>query len=230
MKSKLLLLLSFSIITLFSNLKAQQADCNNMYLDLDTFYLNYLDDTIVEGNLFYNDTVWSVYPFIHIILEDTTIITSDDFMVLSSLDSGYVQFFNFDVNFKTELYPNNTPVSAFFHIYDSDWPGDSIVNCYLPITIMLENFTTSIENHATDDNYTLFPNPMTNSATLQFDNYLQENCMFLMYNTNGELVHTIHDVKGSEIKIEKQNLNSGLYFFRLINEQKVIFSGKIIVD
>ena len=124
MKLKLLLL-SFSIITLFSNLKAQQADCNNMYLDMDTFYLNYIDETVIEGNLFYNDTVWSVYPVILIILEDTTIITTDDIMVLSSLDSGYVQFFNFDVNFKTELYPNNTPVSAFFPIYDSDWPGDS---------------------------------------------------------------------------------------------------------
>ena len=225
-----LLLLSFSIITLFSNLKAQQADCNNLYLDADTFYLHYVDDTVVEGNLFYNDTVWSVYPFIHIILEDTTIITSNDFMVLSSLDSGYVQFFNFDVNFKTEFYPNNTPVSAYFHIYDSDWPGDSIVNCYLPITLMLENFTTSIENQAITDNHTLFPNPMTNSAILQFDNVLQENCIFMLYNSNGDLVQSRQNITSSEIEIEKQNLNSGLYFFSLAKERQIIFSGKLVVQ
>ena len=225
-----LLLLSFSIITLFSNLKAQQADCHNMYLDVDTFNLNYLEDTIAEGNLFYNDTVWSVYPFIHIIPEDTTIITADDFMVLSSLDSGYVQFFNFDINFKTEFYPNNTPVSAYFHIYDSDWPGDSIVNCYLPITLMLENFTTSIENQAITDNYTLFPNPMTNSAILQFDNVLQENCIFMLYNSNGDLVQSRQNITSSEIEIEKQNLNSGLYFFSLAKERQIIFSGKLVVQ
>ncbi|MBK7568734.1 MAG: T9SS type A sorting domain-containing protein [Bacteroidetes bacterium] len=229
MKSKLLLL-SFSILTLFSNLKAQQADCNNMYLDADTFYLHYLDDTIVEGNLFYNDTVWSVYPFIHIILEDTTIITTEDFMVLSSLDSGYVQFFNFDINFKTELYPNNTPVSAFFHIYDSDWPGDSIVNCYLPITLMLENFTTSIENETITDNYTLFPNPMTNTATLQFENDFKENCIFMMYNLNGELINSITDITGNTIEISKNNLINGLYFFQVSVSGKLKSSGKLMIE
>lgn len=230
MKPKLLLLLSFSIITLFSNLKAQQADCNNMYLDVDTFHLNYLEDTIVEGNLFYNDTVWSVYPFIHIIPEDTTIITSDDFMVLSSLDSGYVQFFNFNIHFKTEMYPNNTPVSAFFHIYDSDWPGDSIVNCYLPITIMLENFTTNIENQSVTESYTLFPNPMTNTAILKFDNHFQENCIFMLYNLNGELLNTITDITGNKIEISKNNLTNGLYFFQVIAAGKLINSGKFMIE
>ena len=227
---KFKLLLSFPLITLFSTLSAQQADCNNMYLETDTIYINYLDDTIVEGNLFYNDTVVTFYPFIHIILEDTSIITTSDFMVLSSLDSGYVQYFEFEMEFKTSIYPNNTPVNAFFHIYDSDMPGDSIVNCYLPITIMLENFTTSIENQTSTDNFTLFPNPMTNKATLQFENKLQENCIFMMYNTNGELVRIETDITGKNIEIEKQNLMGGLYFFQVRSESKLLSSGKLVIE
>jgi hypothetical protein len=229
MKLKLLLL-SFSIITLFSNLKAQQADCNNMYLDMDTFYLNYIDETVIEGNLFYNDTVWSVYPVILIILEDTTIITTDDIMVLSSLDSGYVQFFNFDVNFKTELYPNNTPVSAFFHIYDSDWPGDSIVNCYLPITIMLKNFTQDNIHEEKLIHYSLFPNPIKNSAILQFENPKHENCNFELFNMEGKVVRTISNINSEQIEIAKQNLTDGIYFFTISTDKNVITSGKFVVN
>jgi len=225
-----LLLLSFLIMTLFQNAYAQQANCDNLYLDADTFYINYLDDNIVDGNLFYNDTVWSVYPTILIILDDTSIITSNDIMVLSSLDSGYVQPFNFAMNFKTNLYPNNTPINAFFHIYDSDWPGDSIVNCYLPITIMLENFTTGIENQLETDNYTLFPNPITNNATLHFENVLGGNCIFMLYNSKGVLVSTVQDITSSEIEIKKQNLMSGLYFFNMMKEGQIFVSGKLVIN
>lgn len=54
MKIKILFL-SLTILSLFFkvNAQTQQADCNNLFLDTDTFYLAPATNVTVSGNLFY---------------------------------------------------------------------------------------------------------------------------------------------------------------------------------
>ena len=77
----------------------------------------------------------------------------------------------------------------------------------------------------------IFPNPFSNSATIQ-----------LSENTNSLLTLTIRDVLGktvrtenvypsnSEIKIERKNLPDGIYFVQINSIEKNIFTGKIILS
>lgn len=151
-------------------------------------------------------------------------------MVLSSLDSGYVQAFEFSINFKTLTYPNNTIVNALFHIFDSDIPGDSIVSCYFPIALILENSNAINENNYINENFKIYPNPTDNIAILEFNNAKNKNSTFILYNTNGQVVQTIMNITSEKIEIEKQDLTNGIYFFQLWAENQIIAAGKLAIE
>jgi hypothetical protein len=122
-------------------------DCSNLSLSADTFYLSHTQSTTVVGDLHYLDTTMCVYPVLRLILEDTSIITSPNFMVLSALVYPFdsLEQFTFPIHFKTTNYLSHTTIKALFHIYDSDMPGDSIVSCYFPIKLILQNPVSVIE-------------------------------------------------------------------------------------
>ncbi len=207
------------------------ANCNKLYLDTITFNISLQQDSIVSGNLYYMDTNMTVYPALHLILADTSIITSPDYMWLSFLDSGMVQHFDFKIHFKTTNFPNNTVVHGLFHIYDSDTPGDSIVTCYFPITIVLKSPTSSmneVENNS--NNYKLYPNPTNKTAHLEFENATNENCIFTLYDINGRLMRTVNNITADRIEIEKQNLTNGLYFFQVKSETQLKVTGKLSIE
>ena len=230
MKTKIILI-SLTMLSILSKVSGQsQADCNNLYLDTTTFYISPQQDTIVSGNLFYNDTTITVYPFLHLILSDTSIITSPDNIVLSFLDSGAVQAFEFRINFKTSTFSNNTIVNGLFHIYDSDSPGDSIVTCYFPITIILQNSTGISKSGITSDTFRIYPNPTDKTAILEFYNSKNENCTLKLYNTHGRLVQTITDITTDKVEIERKKLSNGLYFFELHTDRQIIANGKLIIE
>ena len=227
-KSTLIIVLLFSTI---SNVSGQsQANCNNLYLDTVLFYITPQQDSIVSGNLYYNDTTITVYPALHLILADTSIITSPDYNVLSYLDSGNIQPFEFKINFKTTAFTNNTIVNGLFHIYDSDWPGDSIVTCYFPITIVLQNSTSIYESQVENILFKVYPNPSQKLVTIAFENLNLENCELNIYDTDGKLVRTIANITTSKVEIEKNSLSNGLYYFQLHHEQQIIGNGKFVFE
>jgi len=230
MKNKITLI-SIAILCLLSKVKGQtqQADCNNLYLDTDTFHISYQLDTIVEGNLIYLDTTFSVYPFLHLILADTSIITSADMLVLSFLQNPSLTSapFYFGIKFKTAFFPNNTIVNGLFHIYDSDAPGDSVVNCYFPITIRLQNATNTtdvIKNNA----FSVFPNPFSNYTTLH-TNHLLKDATLRVYNTCGQEVKEIRNISGQSVTLNREYLTSGVYYVRLTENNITLKVDKLVI-
>ena len=103
MMNKLLLQISIVILAFSYNAKAQSTlvDCNNLFLDSNTFVLSYQQDTVVSGNINYLDTNMTVYPFMHLILSDTSIVTSSDEIVLSFMAYPFdtIEAFNFNIHF-----------------------------------------------------------------------------------------------------------------------------------
>lgn len=76
----------------------------------------------------------------------------------------------------------------------------------------------------------IYPNPLSQYATIEFENPKSENCTLTIYNTSGQLVQTITDITTNKIEIERQNLLKGLYFFRLHIDRQVIANGKLMVE
>jgi hypothetical protein len=226
---KNIILLSLTMLSILSKVSGQsQANCSNLYLDATTFYISPQQDT-VSGKLLYNDTTFTIYPVLQFILSDTSVVTSPDIKVLSSLDSGAVYAFKFRIKFKTSVFPNNTTVSGLFHIYDSDFPGDSIVTCYYPIKIILQS-PTGINESGNSETLRVYPNPTEKSAIIEFNNSKNENCTLTMYDTHGRLVQTITDITTDRVEIERKNLPTGLYFLQLQTDGQIIANGKLRIE
>ncbi|MBL7901769.1 MAG: T9SS type A sorting domain-containing protein [Bacteroidia bacterium] len=207
-------------------------DCSNLHLSADTFYISHTQNTTVVGDLHYLDTNMAVYPVLRLILEDTSMITSPNIMVLSFLaypiDS--LEQFNFPIHFKTTNYPGNTVVSGWFHVYDSDMPGDSIVTCYFPIKLFLQNPLSVIEPLNNAPAVTIYPNPINNCSIVQFENTKGEYFSFRLYDLNGKLVYNKVKIGEGKTLLEVPDLMNGMYLYRLSGEWGTIINGKAVLN
>ncbi|MCF8296448.1 MAG: T9SS type A sorting domain-containing protein [Saprospiraceae bacterium] len=90
--------------------------------------------------------------------------------------------------------------------------------------------TTGIE----DEKYfeykiNIFPNPFSYSITIQTNNHFKDASLNV-YNINGQNVKQINNVSGNTITLNRDNLPNGIYFVRLIENNKVIVSERIVIS
>ncbi len=78
------------------------------------------------------------------------------------------------------------------------------------------------------DEITIYPNPFTNAITIQTRKRFHKTNLNI-YNVLGQSVMQISNISGNATKLYRDNLPTGLYIFRLTEENKVIYVGKAIV-
>jgi len=87
--------------------------------------------------------------------------------------------------------------------------------------------TTSVR-----DNYEpqarIFPNPFTQSATLQFPNPEGKAFTLLITDLSGKLQRIEHNITHSSFIIERKSLESGYYLFELRGDE--VYRGKMVVE
>ncbi|HET6227227.1 MAG TPA: DNRLRE domain-containing protein [Bacteroidia bacterium] len=76
---------------------------------------------------------------------------------------------------------------------------------------------------------TIYPNPFNYSTTIQLNTRV-DNAELAIYNIQGQLVKTINNISGQEIEVLRDDLSSGIYFIRLIQNNKLILTEKVIVE
>ena len=79
------------------------------------------------------------------------------------------------------------------------------------------------------DEIVISPNPFTVELKIDSTNYLQD-AHFKLYNIQGQLVREENNLKGQKFTITRENLSSGSYFLQLFENNKLIKTGKILVD
>jgi Secretion system C-terminal sorting domain len=84
-----------------------------------------------------------------------------------------------------------------------------------------------IEN-TTNNIFSIFPNPFISSTTIKTIGNLK-NATLTVYNAYGQTVKQINNISGHTIPLYRGNLSSGLYFIRLIEEDKIIAVEKLII-
>ncbi len=135
---------------------------------------------------------------------------------------GFVAIGNFfdSANTDTIGWCNCGTQSAYYYIDDICISTDSLYALnYIGINEL--NFSST---------YKIYPNPMHQTATLEFDNPTKLNCTFSLHDLHGQLVKKITNISTDNIKIERQNLKNGLYFFKLHTDRQVILTGKLLLD
>ena len=92
-----------------------------------------------------------------------------------------------------------------------------------------ENVISSIGNPILAKKMELiYPNPMNSSATIQFDSVI-ENGELNIFNLYGQKIKTIYNISGNRIKINRDNLSSGIYYVQLSKDGKTFITNKLII-
>jgi hypothetical protein len=77
-------------------------------------------------------------------------------------------------------------------------------------------------------NYQIFPNPFSNQTTLQFESSIVDGQLFI-YDLKGSKMMELTNVNGTEIQIQRDKLQDGMYILNLIENQKLIVNEKLII-
>jgi len=87
--------------------------------------------------------------------------------------------------------------------------------------------TTDITSN-TIKQLSIYPNPLTNTAVIEFDNPNNVAYTLNIINTNGQIVKTIQNITDNNITISKNNLSNGVYFVELKGDN--IYRNKLIIE
>jgi hypothetical protein len=87
---------------------------------------------------------------------------------------------------------------------------------------------TGINTLSKESIISIYPNPLYSTGTIRF-NYTTKNAELNIYDIYGKKQRTINEVFGDELKIERNNLSSGLYFIVLTQEGKTIKTQKLLI-
>ncbi|MGZ4033833.1 MAG: peptidoglycan DD-metalloendopeptidase family protein [Bacteroidia bacterium] len=74
----------------------------------------------------------------------------------------------------------------------------------------------------------IYPNPFSSSVTIQF-NQIIHNGEITIYNVFGQIIKTIKNISGQEIKLNRDNLSAGIYFISLAEQNKIISTNKLVI-
>lgn len=115
-------------------------------------------------------------------------------------------------------------IDVALNLYRSElWSDSNLieVGCMNPLGI--------VENE-TYTNFNIYPHPLSQHSTLEFDNPKDDIFTLKLYDTQGRLVRSISNITTSEVIIYKADLTSGLYFFQLCTHGQMCFKGKLLIS
>jgi hypothetical protein len=144
----------------------------------------------------------------------------------------FYKSYNFGVSWDTVTYHSN---SFSYYINDLEIKSEGIKDELLFATnkgiYQFSDSLTSAGSIANEKNcfWTLYPNPMTDYATLNFNNFKRENHTLTLYNKQGHHLQTYSNITTNHVKIIKDNLPNGLYIFQLHNGSKLRAIGKLMI-
>ncbi len=78
------------------------------------------------------------------------------------------------------------------------------------------------------NNFYISPNPTNSSVIIQFNSTIN-NAEIILYDLYGQEIKAIKNISGDKIKINRDNLPSGIYFIRLTQDNKIIAMKKLLI-
>ena len=136
---------------------------------------------------------------------------------------------------------HNYNTEGFYNICLSITDGVGCTSSYCDSTFLWKTPNTMVEIVVIDEttvgvqelepNLTLnlFPNPFSTSSTLRLSTTIQ-NGKLSIYDVLGKEVKQIKNLNGKEIIIQKENLKTGMYFFRIEDKNGIVGNGKMVIE
>ncbi len=89
---------------------------------------------------------------------------------------------------------------------------------------------TGLKDKTSFDTFKIYPNPASQSATLEFNNPSKKKCTLTLYDLHGQVLRTVINITTERVEIERHSLTSGLYFFQLRTDNEIIIRGKLTME
>lgn len=177
----------------------------NLYYNLDYFkVVDYIDSTLVSGQY-----------------RKTWFLTNSYLGMTDIWIEGIGSVYRYGL-----LYPNDPDIvldasNPYFGCFSHDtviYIDGSNCTGTCPCTDWLVEVNEIIEKN---EDITMFPNPARNTITVEFSHDAEAyNCLELL-TSNGKLIRKI-EINSNRIEIDIKELNNGIYFIRLTDNEKII--------
>jgi len=150
---------------------------------------------------------------------------------------GKIYIAKYNVPFLAEISNPNADGSACNYIDNAISLNGN--NCAYGITGFITNYdysnnivdcSSGVSGNHIIKNFNIYPNPTNENAILEFENSNKENCTLRLYDRHGQPVRTIINIRSDKVEIDRQNLQSGLYFFQLQTDKQIIATGKLTIE
>lgn len=81
-----------------------------------------------------------------------------------------------------------------------------------------------------DINLSIYPNPMNDYAIIKFDRSPESPYSYVLFDQRGRTVKSASGISDNQIRIEKNNLANGVYFFQLKSKGEILGNYKLIIE
>lgn len=149
------------------------------------------------------------------------------YTILGNYGDGPSAWGYYSVNYITPA-PGNYRIRFTPTYYSYGNPG--IGNFLDAVSVCLEQGGTGINEITNVNAVSVYPNPANQTITLKFDNTENNNFTLNLYDQQGRLVKTVGEITTDELKLERENLNTGLYFYTLTSKAKTVTGKFCFVD
>jgi hypothetical protein len=113
---------------------------------------------------------------------------------------------------------------------DGDGRPELITGGTYNIGILQNQCTTGIiENTINGITVNVYPNPFESYTTIQFSNDRNEPYSLTLFNSYGQVLRKIDNITNGSVAIERDQLKSGVYFFKLSSNSDSYKTGKLII-
>jgi hypothetical protein len=211
-----------------------------IYYRTDTSYQEYL---LYDFELSVNDTIFSTainsYANSWHLITIPFIVSSIDSMLIGNEYKKQIHLYSIPANEITDQWIEGMgSMHGILH-----WNAGLIGGDYYELLCFYENDTLKYQNPAFDTCYivytnieenpysidiSVYPNPVTNISTLTIKgNIKNEKLKLEIFNITGEII--ISERIENKFLINRDEFNTGIYFFKVFNESGMIKTGKLMI-
>lgn len=114
-----------------------------------------------------------------------------------------------------------------YNLVNEDFAAIMYNNGCADTSACMMNLNWNVEEHYFAARPKVYPHPITNEATLAFESNNNESLTFQLYDVKGELLRTAIGIRNAHT-IQRNGLSSGIYFFELLADGKVVYADKLV--
>ena len=134
-----------------------------------------------------------------------------------------------------------TPVFTRIGNYDFSAPERVFFNPYDQTKIWVSSFGHGLqwgdmnpleidESYLKEKVINIYPNPFTDKTTVEILNNGNKNITIELYNSFGQLIRVIGNIKNNKFIFDRKNLPNGLYLLKVKNDNKIIKTEKLVIE